>query len=290
MIAHRLQPLLAFLVLAAASALQADANELRVFTLKHRLAAELVSAVQPLLGPGESVNGVDNKLIVRAAPRTHAQVERLLAELDAPRRNLRISVRLGEARDASRQSGDVSGDIRSGNTRIVVGGDRPPDTGMTVRRSGPEGNIQLHTERRVTTASDSAAYTLTVMDGGRAFVRIGESVPQVETFLVFAGPHLGAPAAGVRFHDVTTGFEVEPRTIGERIQLTIHPRLAFRSDRGIESVTLREMRTEVIVMPGEWVDLGGTLESASEVNRRILGSARRTGTSDSRFLVRVDPL
>jgi len=40
------------------------------------------------------VSGMDSRLIVRATPRTFTQLERLLAEIDTPRRNLRISVRM----------------------------------------------------------------------------------------------------------------------------------------------------------------------------------------------------
>jgi hypothetical protein len=44
----------------------------------------------------------------------------------------------------------------------------------------------------------------------------------------------------------------------------------------------------VTVRPGEWTDLGGTVESSNEVNRQILSTRRRTGSEDSRFLIRVD--
>ena len=45
----------------------------------------------------------------------------------------------------------------------------------------------------------------------------------------------------------------------------------------------------VTVKPGEWVDLGGAVESTNEVNRQILSTRRRTDSEDSRFLIRVDP-
>lgn len=67
--------------------------ELRVIALKHRLADEVLPVVRPLLAPGESVNGMDSRLIVRASSRTFAQIEQVLAEIDTARRNLRIQVR-----------------------------------------------------------------------------------------------------------------------------------------------------------------------------------------------------
>jgi len=284
-------PAFLVLLLVTTTGLLAADGELRVITLKHRLASELISSVQPLLGPGESVNGVDDKLIVRASPQTVARIERLLADIDTARRNLRISVRHESRQQRRQQTAGAGGVYQSGNTRIVVGSEhRGGNGGVAVGGRGADGNLRLHAERRITTTNDAGNYTLTVLDGGRAFVRIGESLPSVDRYLVFAGPHLAGVATGVRYHDVTTGFEVEPRVIGGQVRLAIHPRLAFRDDRGTRIVNLRELRTEVVAAPGEWVELGGVLESANQLNRQILADGRETRSGDMRLLVRVDPL
>ena len=301
--------------------------ELRVIPLRHRLADEVVPVVRPLLAPGESVSGMDSRLIVRAAPRTFAQIERVLAEIDTPRRNLRISVRHAGESERVQDSQGVSGDVRRGNTRMVVTngtrgtgaaapatamdggraenagavfpprpcarGTCPSLDGVTVGRAGPDGNLQLHSERRVTTRRDTSTQNLTVQDGGRAFLRVGESIPQVQPFLALVGNRVTV-VAGIQYYDVTTGFEVEPRIVNEasftqRIQLAVTPRLAFRSNQGTQAVNFQELRTVVTVKPGEWVDLGGAVESNNEVNRQILSTRRSTGSEDSRFLIRVDP-
>jgi type II secretory pathway component GspD/PulD (secretin) len=262
--------------------------ELRVIPLKHRLVEEVVPIVRPLLAPGESVNGLDSNLIVRAAPPTLTQIERMLVDIDRPRRNLRISVRHNAEREYAQDSQEFSGDVRSGNTRIVVNNGSHDTGGMTIGRNGPNGTVQLHSERRVTSTRGSSSQNLTVQDGGRAFIRIGESIMLVQTFLVLVGNRPGM-VTGIQYHDVTTGFEVEPRLLGEQIQLAVAPRLAFRSDQGTQIVYFRELSTVVTVKPGEWTDLGGAVESNNEVNRQILGARRGTGSEVSRFLVRVDP-
>lgn len=274
--------------MAPAPLTQAAEPELRVIPLKHRLADEVVPLVRPLLAPGESVNGLDSRLIVRAALPTHVQIERLLAEIDTPRRNLRISVRHAGESARVQDSQGVSGDVRRGNTRIVVPNDTRSTGGMTVGRSAPDGTVQLHSERRVTSKRDASTQNLTVLDGGRAFLRVGESIPQVQPFLALVGNRV-AVMTGIQYYDVTTGFEVEPRILGERIQLTVTPRLAFRSNQGTQIANFQELRTMVTVKPGEWVDLGGAVESTNEVNRQILSTRRRTDSEDSRFLIRVDP-
>jgi len=261
--------------------------ELRVIPLQHRLAEEVVPVVRPLLAPGESVSGMDSRLIVRAAPPTFAQIERLLAEIDTPRRNLRISVRHAGESVRTQDSQGVSGDVRRGNTRIVITNGTRGSGGVTAGHAGPDGNLQLRSERHVSTRRGTSTQDLTVSDGGRAFLHVGESIPEIQPFLALVGNRMTV-MAGIQYYDVTTGFDVEPRLLGERIQLAVTPRLAFRSSQGLQTVNFQELRTVVTVKAGEWVDLGGAVESSNEVNRQILGTRRHTDSEDSRFLIRVD--
>jgi len=280
---------LACSVFGAKNIILAAEAEVQVIPLKHRMAGEVVPVLQPLMLPGESITGMDTRLIVRASPTTHAQIMRVLAEVDVARRNLLISIRHGGERERIQTEQGLSGDLQSGNTRIIVSGNRSNSGGLTIGRSGPNGNVQYRSERRVTTGSDNSAQTLTVLDGHRAFLKVGESVPQVQTFLALAGHRLTV-ALGVQYYDVTTGFEVEPHLLGEQVQMAVTPRLAFRSSRGMQVVSFEELRTVVSVRPGEWVDLGSVAGSANNVNREIFGSTRSTRSENSRFLVRVDPL
>jgi type II secretory pathway component GspD/PulD (secretin) len=307
-----------FLLLAMAGALaivstprtHATEPALHVIPLKHRLADEVVPAVRSLLAPGESVSGMDSRLVVRASSRTFAHIERLLAGIDTPRRNLRISLRHAEISEHLQDRQGVSGDVRRGNTRLVVtNGNRgtgaaapvlpcargtcPSLDGVTVGHTGPDGSFRLHNERRITTTRETSPHNLTVLDGGRAFLRVGESIPQVQPFLALVGDRLGV-VTGIHYYDVTTGFEVEPRIVNEdsfkeRIQLAVTPRLAFRSNQGEQTVNFQELRTLVTVNPGEWLDLGGAVESTHEVNRQILSARRAMSSGGSRFLIRVDP-
>ena len=278
--------------IAPAQQTHAAESELHVIALKHRLADEVVPLVRPLLAPGESVTGMDSRLIVRASSRTFAQIEQVLAEIDTARRNLRISVRHTGESERLRESQGVSGDVRRGNTRIVVTNANRGTSGVTVQGSVPSGAVQIHSERRTTSTRDNSTQNLTVLDGGRAFLRVGESIPQVQPFLVLAGNRLSV-VTGIQYYDVTTGFEVEARIVNEasfteRVQLAVTPRLAFRDSQGAQTVNFQELRTVLMVKPGEWVDLGGAVESANEVNRQILGIRRHTDSVDSRFMVRVD--
>lgn len=277
-----------FLVaISLSTTLFANPLEVHVIPLKHRLGEEVVPVLRPLLAPGESVNSMDNRLIVRAAPATLAMIEKTLSEIDSARRNLRISVRHAGQSESSQDNHGISGHAQTGNTRIVVSNGDRDRGGVSVRGTGTHSALQVHTERHSIRRHASSAQNLTVMDGGRAFLRVGESIPDVHPFLVWAGnrPTL---VTGVQYRDVTTGFEVEPRIIGERILLKVSPRLAFRTDHGVQTVDFEELRTQLTVQPGEWVDLGGIVGNAHELNRRILSSRQRVSSDTSGFLIRVD--
>jgi type II secretory pathway component GspD/PulD (secretin) len=279
---------LALWLMLGAAAMAAELA-VQVVPLRHRLPDEVIPALRPLLQPNESINGYDARLIVRASPATLKQIERVLGEIDSARRNLRISVRMDETIQRQEQDLGVSGEAHTGNTRIVVTNGAHSDRGASVGVRGSSGNVQAHTERRVTTRNDNLSHTLTVLDGGRGFLRIGESIPQVQTYLALIG-HRPGLVTGIQYYDVTTGFEVEPRVIGERVQLTLSPRMAFRSSQGNQVVEMRELRTTVMVTPGEWTDIGGVVESANEVNRAILSGQARTRAHHNSFQVKVDPL
>lgn len=93
--------------------------------------------------------------------------------------------------------------------------------------------------------------------------------------------------SGVAFEDATTGFDVLPRVRGDTVHLEITPRVTTsRAPDG--TVTFHELRTVVTARLGEWIDLGETLGSASEVNREILAAGRRESQERHTVLLRVD--
>lgn len=272
---------------SAALPVTAQPPELRVIELRHRTAGELLAALQPLLGPGETLTGMDSRLIVRASPATLAQLERAIAALDVARRNLRITVRHASAAGSREQSTAVRGAIGPDGTRVIVTGPPPGSGGLTVGRERPSSEVELHGERRIATRHAQLDQTLVVIEGGQGLIRIGESLPVVQPFLALVGARLRT-VAGVAYHEVSTGFTVIPRWQGDTVLLSIAPRLSFRAGGGYETVELQELATTVSVRPGEWLDLGGAVETANDVNRQIFATRHHDRRESTRILVRVD--
>ncbi len=261
-----------------------------VIPLKHRLPDELITALQPHLESGERITAYDTRLILQASPQRQSHLKNLIAQMDTARRNLRISVRQGVNRDMTDQQQGVSGVWQKDQTRIVINNESRANPGdATIRRNGEHGHVTLRTNRTTSTSRSRSDLSLLVHDGGYATLRVGESLPQVQPYLHLAGQRLAAVDTA-HVYDVSTGFDVWPRMQGDRIHLRINPRLVFRTDQGNRVIQFMELQTEIVVRPGEWVDLGGLVEHSNDVNRQILASRDQRTAEDSRLMVRIDPL
>ena len=258
----------------------AAGDSLKVIELKHRPAAELASVVRSLLGPNDALSTTDYRLIVRASPVTLAEVERVVRQLDVARRQLTITVRHVQSGERERTTHGISGEVpigRSGSVRL------PPQThGNETVIIGKRDGVQYRGGERRTTSELEQTQQLRVQDGASAYIRMGQSIPQVQQVLMLAGDR-AVLSQGVTLRDVTTGFDVRPQVRGEQVQLDITPRVARLSDPRHAIVDFRELATTVTARLGEWIDLGQILGTNSEVNRAIL--QRDTARSDEQWRV-----
>src|SRR5215204_655883 len=79
------------------------ADEARIVQLKHRSAAEVIPLIQPLIGPNDALTGTDYRLIIRTSEKNFTEIQKLLAQLDTARRQLRVAVKqtVAQNRDSS---------------------------------------------------------------------------------------------------------------------------------------------------------------------------------------------
>ncbi len=88
------------------------------------------------------------------------------------------------------------------------------------------------------------------------------------------------------FHDITTGFAVRPRYIGGQVELEITPRIAVPNHAGF--IDFEELSTVVRVTPGQWFDLGGTMQHRDDVSRAILSRQSGSGSRNTALAIKVD--
>ena len=179
---------LCLLWLLTVSALTWAGEQLQIITLKHRFAQDLVTVIQPLVGPQGSVSAVDNHLLVRTSPENLRAVEQAVAALDTERQMLRVT--LSRSRQATGQSGGVrtSGAVKSGDVTIQLPGRKRNGVEVDVRRGE-----QSMSERR--------QEYISVLDGAPAVIAVGQLVPYSETWVVLTRRYASVQQA-VQFVDI----------------------------------------------------------------------------------------
>ena len=246
-----------------------SAEEMRVIQLKHRPAGEIIPLIRPLLGPEDALSGTDYRLIVRTSDRNLKDIERLLAQLDVAQRQLRITVEQRVADDRDTTSHSVEGEVKIGDkARIKLPENSSDNRGLVVQKD----KLRFRTGQRTTTGRNEATQTVMTLDGQRASIRIGQSVPHVKQILTLGRRQI-LIAQGIELHDVTTGFDVLPRVHGDRVRMEITPRLSTLRDPATGLADFQELSTTVEVRLGEWIDLGSILGHRNEIDRAILESA-----------------
>lgn len=246
--------------------------EFKIITLQHRFAKDILPAIQPMVGNDGSVSAVDNNLLIRATPEQISMIEQVVGTLDVERRNLRITISHDSFQQSQHDQIGVSGRRRVGNVEVQV------------PRGASEG-VQLEIGQRQSSISRQGSEFLTVMDGERAFIKVGQSVPFTQQWVQFSQRYLHLQRT-TQFYEITTGFSVRPRSIGDKVELEITPRIANLNGR--DYIDFEELSTVVRVTPGQWLDLGGTMQSRDEVSRAILSRQVETQGGNNLLMIKVD--
>ena len=130
---------------------------------------------------------------------------------------------------------------------------------------------------------------MSVLDGQRAFIKIGQIVPFTQEWVTITRRYIQIDRT-TDWREITTGFAVRPRTIGRpennQIELEITPRIAKINSQGF--VDFEDLKTIIHVKLGDWVDIGGTMQQNDEVSRKILGVQNSARQQKSSLSVKVD--
>lgn len=248
-------------------------TEFKIITLQHRFAQDLLPTIQPMVGDGGSASGMDNQLIVRASPERMQAIEQAVATLDAARKNVRITVSHEDVEQSQRDRVRASGRVTSGNVEVEAGRRAPADGVRVDVVSGQKNTSQIGSE------------FVSVLDGEAAFIQVGQSVPYSQQWVALTQRHLTVVQT-TEFHDITTGFAVRPRYIGDQVELEIMPRIAARNHSGF--IDFQELSTVVRVTPGQWFDLGGTMQNRDDVSRAILSRQSGSSSRNTSLSIKVD--
>lgn len=263
---------LTLLFLLLSTAISAE-TVFKIFTLQHNFADDLLPIVSPMVGPDGTATGVNNQLIIRAAPARMQEIEQIVAELDKAKPNRKITVRTDSYLDRQEDITEATGAVKVGKTTV------------SNRRSAPPNSGRVDVERNSSQTSRSTDQFINVLDGGRAFIRVGQIVPFTQEWITVSRQYIDVQ----RFTDwreISTGFAVSPRTVGNQVELTITPRISNLNGQGL--VDFETLSTTMRVALGDWVDIGGTMQNNDQVSRKILGLRRSASQQSSSLQIKVD--
>jgi type II secretory pathway component GspD/PulD (secretin) len=252
-------------------ALSAEA-EFRMITLQYRFAEDVLPVIQPMVGENGSVRAIDNHLMITATPERLAAINEIITKLDVQQRNLRITVSHEDESQANSRSTDISGSVRSGDVEVRLPGKARKGVAVDIAEHESEARLRGNE-------------FLTVLDGERAFIRVGQSVPFTQQWLSLTQRYATLQQI-TEYHDITTGFSVRPRSAGDQVEVEITPRIARLNSAGFVDFT--ELTTVARATPGEWLDIGGIMQNRDEISRAILSREHGKSRRNSSLRIKIE--
>lgn len=271
---------LALLLLLPLSALAA---KLEVIELKHRSAEELLPIVRPLLDKDGVASGMDYRLILRTSPRNLAEIRKLLGSIDVAPRKLRITVMQDVDRDTIERLTSVSGSVGR-NPRITL-----PGSGGGAGIEAGQGRDRLRADVVSTRSLDMGrnSQQLQVLEGNRALVRTGQSVPLPQR-QVIQNSWGSQVIDTTEYREVERGFYVLPRVNGDRVTLEISAQNDAQVRGDPLAVNTQQASSTLSGRLGEWIELGGT-GMRETVDEGTISSRSAARKSEQRsVLIRVE--
>jgi type II secretory pathway component GspD/PulD (secretin) len=249
---------------------------LAIIELKGRTVEEMIPILRPLVEPDGTVTGMQNQLIIRAAPEKVAEIRQLLEKLDHPPRQLMIYVRQGAAESTSDTQLQADVNAMAGkDTKVIIG------------QQGPEG-VRVYARSAGTRSDLNATQQIRTVEGKPAFIASGQSIP-IQEQTTYVGSGVVQQQITTTYHDATTGFYVVPRLVGDRVTLEISPHMERPGGRYGE-YEIQQAHTVVSGRLGEWITVGGTTRTGGSEQSDITRSASTRGYQDRTIQLLVEEI
>jgi type II secretory pathway component GspD/PulD (secretin) len=263
----------------------AQQTVLEVIQLKYRRVDEVIPILRPLMPPQGSLSGLNSQLIVRTTPENLAEIKQILATIDAAPRRLMISVRQDADLERSRQGGQISGSAQVGDNVTVTVPGRPTPPGATARVDDVRAKVYSSESQK----TDQVSQQVQVIEGGRALIRVGQSVP-VRTRQTIDTPTGRRRTETIEYRDVDSGFYVVPRVSGDTVTLEIFTAADALQSPATGAASIQRVQTVVSGRLGEWIEIAGIGQQATQRDSDILARSSDARREDRRVLLRVDEL
>jgi type II secretory pathway component GspD/PulD (secretin) len=249
--------------------------EFKIIDLQHRFAEGILPILQPLAGDDGAVTGMQNHLIIRASPEKMREIEQVISTIDFAHQNLKINVRYQNNQQSESSGASVNGHKRISNVGISA---------QSYPHRANKG-VQIGIKKSQNNSISYSNQFINVMDGETAFIHVGQSIPYTQEWAVLTHKYISVQQS-TEFLEITTGFAVRPRVIGNLIELEISPRIANLNLQGV--IDFKELSTVIRVNHGEWFNLGEIMWHKDEVSHAILGTSNGEKSENEGLSIKVE--
>lgn len=259
-----------------------------VIPLQHRSSDEIIPVLQPLLDKQGAISGMQGQLIVRTTPGNLQEIKRLLAEIDTAPRRLIITVKQDVDRATEQRLRAISGSSDAAGARVTIAGSEG-NSGQTVETGRQQGGGQ---KARVLSSrsleSDRNTQHVQVLEGSRAFIRSGQSLPQPARGLIYSPQGDVRVIENTQMRDAVTGFSVLPRVHGDQVTLEVSPQRDKPSMQTPGTIDIQQMATTISGRLGEWIELGGVGQGQAEQAGATAARSIKTAGQQRKVLIKVE--
>ncbi len=283
--------LLVALMLLLTSLNSVWAHDLEIIQLKHRSAAEVMPIIRPLLDVDGSVSGMDYQLILRTSPRNLEQIKQVLDSIDTSPRRLRISVIQDVDRETLARMAELSGSVGIGNTGRISVPSTANQSGLNVQVQQGNDRLNARIDSSEGRKQDHKTQQVQVIEGGLAFVRVGQSVavPQRQ---VTQRPWGTEVVEQTQFQEVSSGFYVRPRLRGDSVTLQIDTQNdSISSMQGnYPQAEVQHATTTLSGRLGEWMEMGGLSQQQETTGGTLLGRSSSQSSEQRNIFIKVEEI
>ncbi|MBF8269154.1 MAG: hypothetical protein HW386_863 [Gammaproteobacteria bacterium] len=280
----------AALLLAVYLPTAAAQMKVEVIPLQNRPLEQVIPIIQPLVGAGGSVTGMNNQLIVKTTPANLAEIKEVLRNLDTPMRRLMITVRQDVDGNMVRNRSAVDGSYTTGNVSIGTGGPGRGERGAEVSATDADGNtIRWRGVSTQSNRTENNDFRVQTIEGEPAYIQTGQSVPIANQNAYVTGNGVVVQDT-VEYHDVTSGFYVIPRLSGNNVTLLVSPNLSRSQPQQGGAFEVQNIETTVQGRLGEWISVGGVNQTYNQGGTSVLDNTRRRGGELRSVLIKVEEI
>ncbi len=263
---------------------------MEIVPLQHRLLGEVLPMLRELVLPGGTVTGMNDRLILRSTPANLAELKRVLASLDTPARQLRITVRQNIGARNQWQNDALAARLEAGEVGVASGRLPPPGTpGAALDLGNGDGSIGYRHYGTQGSADAANTHFVTAIEGTPAFINTGQVVPLPSQSAVLT-PYGAVVQQSLDYQPVGAGFYVTPRVAGDNVHLDISPYADRLSAAGGGVIDVHGLDTSASGRLGEWIPLGGAATAYRDQQQEVLAGTRRQGSDAYDVWVKVEVL